>query len=115
MIEHYAFGVMVVQGKRYNRDLILLPDKVIEGWWRRMGHEICREDLKPILENANVPEILVVGTGYSGLVKILPEAESALKEHGIKLIAKPTGEAYKLYNDLLKAGKKVAGAFHLTC
>jgi hypothetical protein len=57
----------------------------------------------------------VVGTGYSGLVKVLPEVEEALKERGIKLIAQSTREAYKTFNELLKAGKRVAGAFHLTC
>ncbi|MBC7130473.1 Mth938-like domain-containing protein [Candidatus Bathyarchaeota archaeon] len=115
MIEYYDFGVMIVYGKRYTRDLIILPDKIIDGWWRKEGHEICREDLKAILEHQPQPEVLVVGTGYSGLVKILADAESALKEHGIKLIAKPTGEAYKVFNELFKAGKNVAGAFHLTC
>lgn len=115
MIESYDFGVMVVNGKRYTSDLIVSPEKVLGGWWRRVGHEICLEDLKEVLSCSPLPEVLVVGTGYSGLVKVLPEVEKALKERGIALIAQPTRDAYKTFNELLRAGKRVVGAFHLTC
>ena len=115
MIEAYDFGVMVVDGKRYTSDLIVFPGKVLSGWWRREGHQICVEDLREVLSATPAPEVLVVGTGYSGLVRVLPEVEKALKERGIKLIAQPTREAYKTFNELLKAGKRVVGAFHLTC
>jgi len=107
--------MMIIDGKRYTSDLIVFPEKVLSRWWRREGHKICVEDLKEVLKQASLPEVLVVGTGYSGLVKILPEVEKALKEQGIKLIAQPTSEAYKTFNELLKAGKRVVGAFHLTC
>ncbi|MEM1589841.1 MAG: Mth938-like domain-containing protein [Candidatus Bathyarchaeia archaeon] len=115
MIESYDFGVMVVDGKHYTCDLIVFPEKVLSSWWRREGHRLCVEDLREVFNCKPLPEILVVGTGYSGLVKVLPEVEKALKERGIKLIAQPTGEAYKTFNELLKAGKRVVGAFHLTC
>jgi len=115
VIESYDFGIMVIDGKRYTSDLIVFPEKVLSEWWRREGHQLCVEDLKEVFKQTPMPEVLVVGTGYSGLVKILPEVEKALKERGIKLIAQPTREAYKTFNELLKAGKKVVGAFHLTC
>ncbi|MEM2642707.1 MAG: Mth938-like domain-containing protein [Candidatus Bathyarchaeia archaeon] len=115
LIEFYDFGVMMIGGKRYTSDLIVFPERVLSGWWRREGHQLCVEDLKEILSQKPPPEILVVGTGYSGLVKVLPEVEKVLKERGIRLIAQPTVEAYKTFNELLKAGKRVVGAFHLTC
>ncbi|MEM2250375.1 MAG: Mth938-like domain-containing protein [Candidatus Bathyarchaeia archaeon] len=115
MIDSYDFGVMVIDGKRYTGDVIVFPDKVMSGWWRKEGHRIYIEDLKEVFSYKPLPEVLVVGTGYSGLVKVMPEVNEALKERGIKLIAQPTGEAYKTFNELLKTGKLVAGAFHLTC
>lgn len=115
VIEFYDFGVMVIKGKRYTSDLIVFPEKVLSGWWRREGHQLCVEDLKEIFSQTPLPEVLVVGTGYSGLVKVLPEVEEALKERRIKLIIQPTREAYKTFNELLRAGKRVVGAFHLTC
>ncbi|MDH7607083.1 MAG: Mth938-like domain-containing protein [Candidatus Bathyarchaeota archaeon] len=115
LIDSYDFGVIVVDGKRYTSDLIVFPEKVVSGWWRKEGHKLYIEDLKEVFSHTPLPEVLVVGTGYSGLVKVLPEVEKALKEHGIKLVVQPTVEAYKTFNELLKAGRLVAGAFHLTC
>lgn len=115
LIDSYDFGVIVVRGKRYKSDVIVFPEKVVDGWWRKEGHRIYVEDLKEIFSHLPLPEVLLVGTGYYGLVKVTPEVEKALETHGIKLIIQPTGEAYKTFNELLKAGKRVAGAFHLTC
>lgn len=115
MIESYDFGVMVVMGKRYTSDVIVFPEKVIGGWWRKEGHKIYVDDLRESLAHEPSPEILVIGTGYHGLVKVMPEVENAMEARGIKLIIQPTGEAYKTFNELLKSSKRVSGAFHLTC
>ncbi|MGQ9538940.1 MAG: Mth938-like domain-containing protein [Candidatus Bathycorpusculaceae bacterium] len=115
LIDSYDFGVMVVNGKRYTSDLIVFPEKVVSGWWRKEGHKLYVEDLKEVFSHAPLPEVLVVGTGYSGLVKVLPEVEKALKEHGIELVVQPTVKAYKTFNEFLRAGRLVVGAFHLTC
>ncbi len=77
--------------------------------------KVCLEDLKEILNRESKPETLVVGTGYYGMVKILPEVANALKSQGIALIAQPTKEACQTFNKLLESKKLVVGAFHLTC
>lgn len=106
---------MIVNGKRYTSDLIIFPEKVVSGWWRKEVHKLYVEDLKEVFSHTPLPEALVVGTGYSGLVKVLPEVEKTLKEHGIELVVQPTVEAYKTFNEFLRAGRLVVGAFHLTC
>ena len=70
MIESYDFGLIVIKGRRYTSDVIVFPERVIEGWWRKEGHRIYVEDLKEILDREPRPEVLVVGTGYYGIVKI---------------------------------------------
>ena len=60
------------------------------------------------------PEVLIVGTGASGLVKELPEVKQSLEAQGIKLIAEPTSEACQIYNQLCHS-QKVVAALHLTC
>lgn len=115
MIDSYDFGVIVINGKRYTSDIIVFPERVIDGWWRREGHRLCVEDLKEIFKREPKPEVLVVGTGYYGLVKVSPEVENALKSHGIELVAQPTREACQTFNELLKSNRRVAGTFHLTC
>lgn len=112
MIDSYGFGRMVINGKAYTKDLIIFPDRVEDGWRRKEGHRLCIDDVKKIIEEK--PEVLVIGTGYYGLMKVLPETEERLSSEGIRLIAQGTREAYKTYNGLSKS-KKVVAAFHLTC
>ncbi len=115
LIDSYDFGVIVIRGKRYTSDVIVFPEKVVDKWWRKESHKIYVEDLREIFSHSPLPEALVIGIGYHGLVKVMPEVESALKARGVKLVIQPTGEAYKTFNELLKSGKHVSGAFHLTC
>ncbi len=112
MIESYGFGRMVVDGKKYSSDLIIYPDKVSSGWWRKEGHSLAVEDLAEVF--AYGPEVLVVGTGYSGMMKLPDATRKLAADKGIELVAERTGKAYRSFNDLSRA-KKVVGAFHLTC
>jgi len=113
MIESYDFGRIVVNGKRYMSDLIVFPSYVKDGWWRKEGHRLSVEDLKEVFEAR--PQVLVVGTGYSGLMRVPEEVKEHLAERGIELIVKPTREACEAFNDLLRSGKRVVAALHLTC
>ena len=115
MIDSYEFGVIVIQGKKYTSDVIVFPEIVIDNWWRKEGHRLYVEDLGEIFEHQPKPEVLVVGTGYSGLVNVSPEVEKALKSNGIELVVQHTSEACQTFNKLLESNKRVAGAFHLTC
>lgn len=115
MIDSYEFGVMVINGKKYTRDIMVFPDQLAKGWWRKEGHRLCVEDLKEILDMEDKPETLVVGTGYHGLVKVSSDVKGALESSGIKLVAEPTREACRTFNELLKSNRKTAAAFHLTC
>jgi len=103
---------MVIDGKTYTSDVILYPDKVDDSWWRKSGHLLQKEDLRDVIQYN--PEILIVGTGAYGLMKILDETKQFLEAEGIELISEETKEAYKIYNEL-KERKKVVAAFHLIC
>ena len=112
VIDSYEFGRVIVNGKTFNQDLIIFPDKVRSGWWRKRGHELCLDDIKEVIEEK--PDVLVVGTGDSGLVEILDEVKQKLKRESIELIAKRTKEACELYNRL-SPQRKIVAALHLTC
>ncbi|MFQ5824607.1 MAG: Mth938-like domain-containing protein [bacterium] len=114
MIDSYSFGKIVIDGKEYNRDVIVYPDYVEPNWWRKQGHQLCVEDIKSRIEKES-PEILIVGTGAYGQVVILDSTKEFLERRGIKLIAEETGKACTTYNHQIKSNKKVLGAFHLTC
>jgi hypothetical protein len=112
MIDSYDFGRIVINGKRYNSDLIVFSDRVRDGWWRKEGHRLHVEDLKDVLEFK--PEVLVVGTGYSGLMRIPLETRKYVESEGIEFLAQKTAEACETFNRLVKS-RKVVAALHLTC
>ena len=112
MIESYAFGRMDVDGHTYTSDLIIFPDRVDDSWWRKSGHKLCLEDIADVLKEK--PEVLVVGTGFYGIVRVEEEVKSQALSQGIELIIAKTKEAVQSYNKFASK-KKTIGAFHLTC
>ncbi len=113
MIESYSFGNMTIMGESHRNDLKIINNQIIGNWWRREGHALYAEDIDDILYSA--VETLVVGTGAYGSMRVTEEAKKAMEGRGIKFVAVPTKEAVSIFNDLHLKGKKVAGAFHLTC
>jgi len=111
-IVSYQFGRMNIDGREYSSDLIIFPGRVEENWWRKEGHKLLKEDLAEIVKAR--PKVLIVGTGYAGLMKIPKETEDFLRLQGIELIAEPTKKAVEHYNELSRT-KRVVAAFHLTC
>jgi len=111
-VDSYRFGQIEVDGDVYGSDLILLPDRVIPDWWREQGHELRVTDLDPVL--AAEPQVLVVGTGAHGAMRVPPGTRQALQALGVEVRAAATGEACDIYNSL-RERRRTAGAFHLTC
>jgi len=112
IMDSYQFGEIVVNSKRYTSDVIIAPDSVNDNWWRKRRHELCLEDIADV--TAENPELLVVGTGASGLMKVLPDVKQAVEAQGIKLIEETTDKACHTYNQLCHSQRTVA-AFHITC
>lgn len=112
IIDSYQFGQIVINGKKYTSDVIILPDRVKSNWWRKSGHQLSLEDIAEVMPEK--PEMLIVGTGASGLMEVLPEVKQALETQGIKLIEETTDKACHTYNQLCRS-QKVATALHLTC
>ncbi|NWF52323.1 MAG: hypothetical protein HXY47_04505 [Nitrospirae bacterium] len=111
-VEYYSFGTITIDGKSYTSDVIIYPNKVDSSWWREKGHSLHISDLKNIIpEN---PEILIIGTGFSGAMVVPEETVSYLKSKGIDVHIARTGKAVELFNKFQKDRKTIA-AFHLTC
>ena len=112
IIDSYHFGEIVINGKKYSSDVIIFPDSVRHNWWRKRSHQLRLEDIAEVITEK--PEVLIVGTGASGLVEVLPEVKEGVKARGIKLIVEPTSDACHTYNQLCRSQRAVA-ALHLTC
>jgi hypothetical protein len=114
MIEHYATGsYMRVAGNNYHQDLKIIRGQVQGNWWRKQGHRLDTEDISDILSAK--PEMLVIGTGYAGNMRIPDSVRAAIEKHNISIVAEETAKAVSIFNRLNSEGKDVAGAFHLTC
>jgi hypothetical protein len=111
-IEHYSFGKITIDGKTYTSDVIIYPERVDSSWWRKEGHVLHIEDLHDVL-NAK-PAIVVVGTGFFGIMKVPEETIVYLESKGIEVHAARTGKAVELFNTF-QTGKKMVAVFHLTC
>lgn len=111
-IDHYTFGSITIDGATYRADVVVLPDRVVADWWRKEGHRLAFEDLGAVL--ADPPDVLVVGTGASGLVRVPESTVAALEARGIEVVVEPTETAVGTYNGL--AGeRRTAACLHLTC
>ena len=113
MITNYSFGRMEIDGEEHRRDLKIIKGRVARDWWRNEDHRLDTEDVNDIVSVH--PDILVVGTGYSGNMRVEESLRSALKEGHIRMIAEKTTEAVSTFNRLVSEGRNLAGAFHLTC
>jgi len=112
VVEYYGFGRIRVNGKDFSRDVIVYGNTVKE-WWRKEGHRVCFKDIEEIVKLK--PEILIIGTGYYGVVKVDRDMIEKLKDEGIEVICQDSRKAVETFNKMIKEGKKVALAIHLTC
>lgn len=112
-IESYSFGLIKIDGREFRSDLIIYPDHVDDKWWRKEGHLLQMEDLKDIV--ALRPEILIVGQGQPGLMKVGQKVEEYCRGKGIRLLVMPTEKAVEEYNHSSGKEVKIIACFHLTC
>ncbi len=104
------FGSVMINGKAYGYDMVASWDGgILE---RQRSHSVTRSDMLGILQRN--PEIVIVGTGHSSLMKVEKDAEVAAITKGVELIVEPTPKAIETFNKL--AGKKKAiVVLHVTC
>ena len=111
MIESYSFGSIRINGKTYRNDILIFEDEIKE-WWRERGHEVQRKDLEWILSKN--PEVLIIGTGAYGMLKVPEEVREDLSSMGIETKIEKTKRACEVYNEL-KDKRKTGACLHLTC
>ena len=110
-IGEYHFGRVTVDGHEETRDVIVLPRRVVRGWWRQEGHRLVLEDLVEVLDE--LPARLLIGTGAYQRMRPDPGALEALRARGVEVEVLPTAEAVRRYARLDPG--TTAAALHLTC
>lgn len=109
-IDNAFFGSIIIDGKKYDTDVLVASDgEVVK---REKSHTFTKQELMDLLMMKE-PEVIIIGTGMAGYVKVHPDAEVFAKLNGIELLAMPTGKAVQEFNRRSKRGKVVA-VIHVT-
>jgi hypothetical protein len=111
-IDSYSFGRIVIDGKTYTSDVIIYPGRVDASWRRKEGHLLLPGDVAEALRAK--PDVLVIGTGYSGVMRVPRETVERIASRGIEVKVERTAKAVAAYNDL-EGAKTVIAALHITC
>lgn len=115
-VEYPGFGSIVINGERFDHDMVvdhgrLRPRKKKPSKVRRAeyGHT-------PLTADEDLPwsgSRLIIGTGASGRLPIVPEVVQQAEARGIELVALPTAEACELLRSI--DGDEVSAVLHVTC
>ena len=112
MIDRFGYGTIVIDGQTYESDVIIFPDGAVERWEHKDEHVLRLTDVKKVIEAK--PEVVIIGLGTVGNVKMRPKAEKCLQEAGIEVMAHRTNKACETYKEL-RTQRKVAAILHITC
>jgi hypothetical protein len=111
-IDSFSFGNISVGGTIYTGDVIIYPERVQTPWVREEEHRPQVSEFADIVKAA--PEILVIGTGYAGVMSVADQVRNYLTSKGIDVRVEKTKAAVELYNSLL-GKERVVAALHITC
>ena len=117
-INSVFWGKVKVDGQGYHQVLIV-GNKVIERDKSRLKtlfnttHEIGDWEQKLLLTGE--PEIILIASGFSGILKVKDSFKQKITGAGIELKILLTPKAVDEYNRLVAAGSKVNALIHTTC
>jgi len=107
LITGYDADFIEINKKRYQKNLVLLPDQLIEDWPVNDFEHITETSFASILDLK--PEVVLLGTGKQHHF-LHPKQSQLLTNHGIALECMATAAACRTYNILMAEGRKVAAA-----
>ena len=116
-IEKFSFGSIVIEGKKYRRDVLIFADGTVKkrkgGFLMFGNHKIKKKEIEELIRGQ--PETIIVGTGTDSVAKIAPDIESWAQERNLILLVQPSYDAVAKLNELSGQKKKVAALIHITC
>ena len=102
----YGAGYVVINQVRYDRNLVVFPDRIIENWRIENSERFTIDDFEEILTHQ--PEIILLGTGETQRFPN-PQLIRAMLNTGIGMEVMDTFSA-RTYNILSTEGRRVAAA-----
>jgi len=112
-INSYKFGQIEINNQSYQNDVIIYPDQLKDNWWRNEGHRLHKSDIDKLSDYQ--PDLVIIGTGASGRMKVDHKLKQYFDEHNIKYYISTTNDAVKKHNEMIDKKQQVLTALHLTC
>lgn len=116
-IEDTKFGSITIDGKTYEHDVIVRLSGKVEKRKKKLSkekygtsHIISKAEAKFVFEDGC--DVLIVGAGQEGNVRLSPEASDYFDNKGCKVLVQPTREAIRSFN---QSHEKKIGLMHVTC
>jgi hypothetical protein len=111
-----SFGVIEIDGQRFEHDVVLDRGAIrkrkkgpSKAYRERHGHT-------PLSVDESIPwssAVLIIGTGASGQLPVMPELYEEARRRGIEVVAEPTADACQRLRSA-DAGS-VSAILHVTC
>jgi hypothetical protein len=111
-----AFGEVEIEGRRYTADVVIAAGQVEKR--RKKPSKQYRDEYghTPLSAEERIPwggSRLIVGTGESGSLPIVPAVRAEADRRGVEIVAAPTKEALQLLRDV--DAEDVDAVIHVTC
>ena len=110
------FGEIEIEGVRYAFDIVIEAGTVEKRKKKPSKAERGRFGHTPLTANERIPwggRRLIVGTGQSGKLPIMPDVWAEAQRRGVEIVAVPTEEALRLLGDV--EAKDAYAVVHFTC
>ena len=111
-----AFGTIEIDGHRYDHDVVIEQGQVRK---RKKGPSRAYRDRfghTPLSPDEAIPWSggrLVIGTGATGALPVMPEVLAEARRRGIEVVALPTAAACELLGNA--DDENAAAILHVTC
>lgn len=115
-VDYPGFGTIMIDGERFDHDVVVEAGRVRPRKKRPSKAYRIRYGHTPLSPDEEIPwsaPQLVVGTGASGRLPIVPEVWENAKVRGVDLIALPTSEACELLRSI--DADEAYAILHVTC
>ncbi len=110
-IDSVKWGELKIDGKLYYSDMYVYWDGKAE--MRKKSHLFDMDEFVKLLQKD--PKIIVVGTGFNGVVKVPEEVSQMAEDKKVELFLETTPKAAEVFNAFAGEGKKVIAVLHSTC
>ena len=116
-IDSFSFGSIVVDGKKYRRDLIFGPDGTVTvrkgGFWMFGDHTFKKEEIEALAREG--AQQVIVGIGTDSKANVSDEVRGDARQMNVEISVLPSHQAVERWNQGAGEGKKVAAIIHITC